>query len=152
MKKIILLLTILSYSYCGQYVFLVNKYDKEIELEAKIIANIAASSMKEKIKLFIPKISQLEKKFYSKYFDITEDCNSANFVFDKGKSSKLECTKSNKLFFTNKYKKLIANSKYYGAFFWNKSRPNIVFIKQRLINHGVQLPSEYKQFVEDFNE
>ena len=67
MKILILILTFLSFSMAQQYVFLVNKYDQEIELEAKIITQIATDSVKEKVKLFIPNISKLEEKIYSKH-------------------------------------------------------------------------------------
>ncbi len=152
MKIFILLLVTFSFSFSKQYVFLIKKYDKEIEFEAKIISKIASSSTKEKIKLFIPKISGQEKQIYSKYFNLVKDCKSANFIFDNKNSIDTKCTESNKLFFTNNYRKLIANAKYYGAFFWNKSRPNIVFIKQRLQNNNVELSKEYLKYIEDINE
>jgi hypothetical protein len=39
---------------------------------------------------------------------------------------------------------------YNGAFFWSKSRPNIVLVKQRLAQQGVVVPQKYEQFVEEF--
>lgn len=152
MKKIILLLTLLSFSYCEQYVFLVNKYDEEIEYEAKIISKIATSSLSEKIKLFIPKISEQEKRIYSEYFDLTKDCDGANFIFNNKGLLNDDCKGSKKLFLTNNYKRLMTNKKYYGAFFWNKSRPNIVFVKQRLQDNNVQLSKEYLKYIEDIVE
>lgn len=149
MKALLILLMIFSFSYSKQYIFTVNKYDKEIELEAKIISDIASSSINGKIKLFIPKISIQENEIYSKYFDLSEDCESANFVFDKKGLMKTSCKTFDKLFFTNNYKRLIANDKYYGAFFWNKSRPNIVFLKQRLDKNSIKLSKDYTQFIED---
>jgi hypothetical protein len=152
MKIFTLLLILISFAFSDQYVFLVNKYDKETEFEAKIISKIALSSIKEKIKLFIPEISEKEKEIYSKYFNLTQDCNSANFIFDNKGVLNRNCEVSNKLFFTNNYRRLIANDKYYGAFFWSKSRPNIVFIKQRLRDNNVQLSKEYLKYIEDINE
>ena len=152
MKTLILLLSIFSFTYAQQHVFMVNKYDKEIDLEAKIISKISASSLKEKVKLYIPDISKQEQEIYSKHFDLTKNCESANFIFDKRGLINTSCAKADKLFFTNNYKKLIANDKYYGAFFWNKSRPNIVLIKQRLQNNHITLPQEYSQFIEDMDD
>ena len=149
MKILILLLTICSVAFSDQYVFLVNKYDKEIEYEAKIILKIATSSLAKEIKLFIPDISQQERKIYSEYFNLTKNCETANFIFDNKGSLNNDCKTKNKLFFTNNYKKLMANEKYYGAFFWSKSRPNIVFIKNRLEENNIILPDSYLQFVED---
>ncbi|WP_428023794.1 hypothetical protein [Arcobacter sp.] len=154
MKIFILLITIISFGISShQYTFLVNEYDKEINLEAKIISNIAKNSIKDEIKLFIPNISLIEKKVYSKYFTLTEKCEDSNFIFVK-KSADNEklCSISNKLFFTNNYKKLLSDKKFFGAFFWNKSRPNIVFIKARLNKKHINLPKDFEQFIEDFDD
>ena len=154
MKIFILLLILISIGFSSsQYTFLVNEYDKEINLEAKIISNIAKNSIKDEIKLFIPNISLIEKKVYSKYFILSERCEDSNFIFVK-KSTDNEnlCSISNKLFFTNNYKKLLSDKKFFGAFFWNKSRPNIVFIKRRLEEKSIKLPKNYDQFVENFDE
>ena len=70
MKSIIFLITLISFLNAEQYTFLVNKYDKELELEAKIISNIATSSIKDNIKLYIPEISTIEKDVYSKFLSL----------------------------------------------------------------------------------
>lgn len=149
MKILLILFILFSLSFSKQDVFMLNTHDKETEIEAKIIQRIAKSSLKESIKIFIPNITSQERDIYSEYFEISEDCQSANFVFDKDGLSKYSCENVDKLFFTNNYKRLIANQKYYGAFFWNKSRPNIVFIQQRLNKNNIILTDEYTQFIED---
>ncbi len=153
MRIIILTLTLLSLAFSSQYTFLVKEYDKEIDLEAKIIAKIAKSSIKDEVKLFIPNISDIEKNVYSKYFSLSDNCESSNFVFVKKRSDSTNlCSLDNKLFFTNNYRRLLLDKKFYGAFFWNKSRPNIVFIKRRLEENNINLPKSYDQFVENFDE
>ena len=151
MKILILILSLLTFINANQYTFLIKEYDKEIELEAKIISNIANSSIKDEIILYIPNISKIEKKIYSKYFILSNSCENSNFVFVKQMIKEDElCSINKKLFFTNNYKKLLSNDRYFGAFFWNKSRPNIVFIKDRLIQNKINLPNTYEQFIEDF--
>ncbi len=151
MKYIIFLISFISFSYSEQYTFLVNNKDKEIEIEAKIISNIATSSIKNEIKLFIPEISNIEKEIYSKFFILSDDCLHANFIFVKRNVDiNLLCKNENKIFFTNNYEKLLKDNKYLGAFFWNKSRPNITFIKNRLKEQKITLPDDYSNFVEDF--
>ncbi|WP_263832020.1 hypothetical protein [Sulfurospirillum oryzae] len=152
MKKILFLLTfILSFAVAEQYTFLVQPYNKEIELEAKIISEIATSSVHEKVTLFIPHISDMEAKIYSQYFTLSPKCETANFVFvNKTIDNETLCDNTNRLFFTNNYRKLLADDKYYGALFWNKSRPNIVFIKKRLEKRAIVLPRTFDQFVENF--
>ncbi|AXH15384.1 hypothetical protein [Malaciobacter mytili] len=152
MKVLVLLFILISSVLSSQYTFLVNKYNKEIELEAKIIFNIASLiSKNEEIKLYIPNISEDEKSIYSKFFKLSETCESSDFVFiKKVNKSFVPCKGKNKYFFTNNYKKLLNNEEFFGAFFWTKSRPNIVFIKNRLESRKISLPKNYQKFIEDF--
>lgn len=152
MKIFIVIFIIITSSYSSnQQTFLLGKYDKEVELEAKIVSNIASSSLREKIRLFIPNVTKLEKKVYSKYFLLSENCEEANFIFmNKTIDEEQLCNVENKLFLTNNYQKLLADETFYGAFFWSKSRPNIVFIKDRLDNKKIVLPKSYDQYIEDF--
>lgn len=151
MKTIIFLLTLFVFSSAENYTFLVQPYDKEMELEAKIIAEIATSSISEKVQLFIPNITDMEKKIYGRYFILSPKCETANFVFiNKTVDKESLCDNTQRLFFTNNYRKLLSDEKYYGALFWNKSRPNIVFIKKRLEKRAIVLPSTFDQFIENF--
>jgi hypothetical protein len=52
-------------------------------------------------------------------------------------------------FFTNNYKKLIADERFFGALFWSKSRPNIIFIKKRLKAQKITLPENYNRYIEE---
>jgi hypothetical protein len=153
----LLLLFIFSYnlcfSYSDQYTYLVDNYDKEIEIEAKIISNIAKSSIKDEIKLYIPNISNLERDAYSKFINLVDNCEDANFIFLKKDikiNSLCKNDNSNKLIFTDNYEKLLNDNRYLGAFFWNKSRPNITFVKNRLENKKIKLSLDYEKFIEDF--
>jgi len=151
MRTLFLILTLITIASSNQYTFLVNKYDKEIELEAKIVSKIAQTSMNSKIKIFIPDMTSSEKDIYSKFFDISNNCQEANFIFVKKQVNINQlCQEKNKLFFTNNYQILLSDDRYFGAFFWNKSRPNIVFVKERLETKKIELSSEYEQFIEDF--
>lgn len=151
MKIRIILLTLFSFLQAENYTFLVQPYHKEIELEAKIISEIATSSLHEEIKLFIPNISEAEKKVYSQYFTLSPQCETSNFVFvNKAVENETLCDHTKRLFFTNNYRKLLSDDKYYGALFWNKSRPNIVFSKNRLEKRAIVLPATFNQFIEGF--
>ena len=153
MKSIIFLITLISFLNAEQYTFLVNKSDKELELEAKIISNIATAAIKNEIKLYIPEISNVEKEVYSKFFNLSDSCENANFIYIKKSidtNSLCKSTQNEKIFFTNNYEKLLNDNRYLGAFFWNKSRPNITFIKTRLEKQKIELPNDYDKFVEDF--
>ena len=135
------------------YTFLVKEYNKEIELEAKIISNIAQSLKitQGKVSLYIPQISDVEKNIYSGFFNIANSCDEADFIFVKDeKNDNQLCNGNHKIFFTNNYDSLLKNKKFIGAFFWSKSRPNIVFIKDRLVENSIELPEIYNKFIEEF--
>ena len=149
MKKLILACLIVSSSYAQNYTFLLNKYDKELELESKIIAKIMNSTVKNDPVLFIPEVKESEKYIYSKIVTLGKTCNTSNFIFIKRESDSSTCKEKHKFYFTNNYKKLLSDEKFFGAFFWSKSRPNIVFIKNRLEKNNITLPNSYLQFVED---
>lgn len=153
--KIILLIQIIllftTFLQAKQYTYILEKYNKEMDLEAKIIYKIANDILHKDIKLFIPNISKRERIVYSKYFNLQKECKDSNFVFNNKNSKNIEnCEVKEKLFFTNSYKKLRKRKDFFGAFFWNKSRPNIIFIKSRLKNQKIKLPKSYNQFIEDF--
>ena len=152
MKVIIFLITLISFLNADQYTFLLNKYDKELELDAKIISNIATASIKGEIKLVNPEISNIESEDYYKFFILTNSCEDATFIFIKKSININSLCKSdnNQIFFTNNYEKLLKDNRYLGAFFWNKSRPNITFIKARLEKQKIELSKDYDKFVEDF--
>lgn len=150
MKVLFLCLLFISASYSSSYTFLMKEYNKELELEAKIIEDIAKASLHEELRIYIPNISMRDKKVYEKFFFISKTCENANFIFIKNSNNiKGLCKNRKKLFFTNNYRRLLKNKKFYGAFFWSKSRPNIVFIKNRLKQQGIILPKNYNNFIED---
>ena len=153
MRMLIIFLTlfIANILYAENYTFLVQPYSKEMELEAKIISEIATSSIHEEVKLFIPHISEMEEKVYSQYFKLSPKCETSNFVFvNKTVENETLCDSTQRLFFTNNYRKLLSDNKYFGALFWNKSRPNIVFSKIRLEQKAIVLPKSFEQFIEGF--
>ncbi|WP_320036364.1 hypothetical protein [Halarcobacter sp.] len=153
--KILLSLFLFILSLYGQnYTYLIDEYDKVIDLEAKIITKIAKDiTHHKKINLYIPDIKQIDKKVYSTKLNIVNSCQKADFIFVKYDDKNLKCPNiDNKFFFTNNYKKLLNSDKYLGAFFWSKSRPNIVLIKNRLARKQINLKKEYNKFIEDYNE
>lgn len=154
MKKIIFLIfNFFSFLYSSEnYTFLVKEYNKEIELEVKIISNIAENLIhkKEKVSLFITEISDMEKTIYSGPFNLVNSCDEADFIYLRNNSDSQLCNINNKIYFTNNYDSLLKNDKFIGAFFWSKSRPNIVFVKNRLNKNNIKLPEIYEKFIEEF--
>lgn len=153
MKKFILLFLVsLPLILCGKsYTYLIGKYTKVTELEAKIVIKIAQDMLPDqKINLYIPNSKDIDKQIYSKNIHLVKTCAQANFIFAKyGDAAQCKNSKNQGYILTNNYKKLIHDPEFLGAFFWSKSRPNIVLIKNRLTQKNIQLPKEYNQFIED---
>jgi hypothetical protein len=150
LKKLFIFFFIPLILYGENYTYLIDAYTKEAEFEAKIVTKIAEDILVNKmLKLYIPHSNNLDKKIYSQNTILVDSCEKANFVFIKYEGTN-NCLKNNTPFLlTNNYKKLIKNPNYIGAFFWSKSRPNIVLVKNRLMKKNIQLSSEYDQFIED---
>lgn len=151
LKKVFLIFLLPLVLYAKSYTYLVDEYTKEAEFEAKIVTKIAKDILhNQTIKLYIPNSKALDKKIYSKNTVFVDSCEKANFIFIKyGQTDECITHKNDQYLLTNNYRKLISNPQYFGAFFWSKSRPNIVLIKKRLIKNNIQLSSEYDQFIED---
>jgi hypothetical protein len=151
MKHLILWFGLIAFSFANQYTFLVNQYNKDLELEAKIISTVAQLLIKKKPTIYMPNMSEDEQKAYGAYFKIASSCKQANFVYIKTNNDiESSCSTSKRFFFTNNYRMLLNNKLFNGAFFWSKSRPNIVLVKERLAKKGVVVPKKYEQFVEKF--
>jgi len=137
--------------FAQNYTYLIGKYSKETELEAKIVIKIAKDMIpNKKIKLFIPDMKELDQQIYSKNITIVKTCTKADFIFVKyGELSQCKNDTQKHYILTNNYRKLIHDPEFLGAFFWSKSRPNIVLVKTRLTKRNIQLPKEYDQFIED---
>lgn len=151
MKKILLILVFINSVFASSHTFLVNKYNKELELEAKIVSNIAKNVLNKDIKIYIPNITEDEKNIYSKYFEVVQKCEDANFAFIKDQRAlRTSCNNKEKVYFTNSYRKLMGDDRFIGAFFWSKSRPNVIFLQKRLDEYKIVLPSSYEKYIENF--
>lgn len=150
MKAVLILITLTMTLFANKHTYLLDEYTKEIELESKIVTKIAKDILNQKIYLFIPNGKDLDLKVYSKNVKIVNSCDKANFVFIKYGNTK-ECDKNSENFYilTNNYRQLLKNKRFIGAFFWSKSRPNIVLIKQRLNYNKINLPTEYNRYIEE---
>lgn len=149
MRFILFLLIIISFTNARNYTYLLNDYNEEVELESKIVTNIAKEILKSDVKIYIPNATSEDENIYSKFTKVVNECNEANFIFVKYPYDINKCENDDAIFFTNNYKKLISNDLYIGAFFWSKSRPNIAFKKDRLNKCHIVLSKSYIQFIED---
>jgi hypothetical protein len=76
-----------------------------------------------------------------------DDCNGADIaILEKSKIEK-NCTDIPMITLEYDLLKKYPNS--IGSFFWQKGRPNIVFIKSRLKNQNIILDSDFDEFIEE---
>jgi hypothetical protein len=76
-----------------------------------------------------------------------DDCSGADLaILEKSKIEK-NCTDISIITLEYDLLKKYPNS--IGSFFWQKGRPNIVFIKSRLENQNIVLDSAFDEFIEE---
>jgi len=81
-------------------------------------------------------------------FEVVSDFKEADLIIIKNNFASLDKYK-NKHIFVLDYNLLSKIPNSFGAFFWKKGRPNIVFIKSRLDEQKLQLASELEPYIEE---
>ena len=139
MKKIIFLLFTLS-------LFADNLSDK---LRVDIVKDIVLGIKNSAPMTVCSDDDKIMKGFHSsKHFRVTDDCKDANLIILNDKSDLPKNYKHKHIFVLN-YNLLNEIPESFGAFFWKKGRPNIVFIKPRLEKDALKLSANLKPYVED---
>lgn len=136
MKKIAILLILSIFSFAS-----IQKIEKEI------CAKILLSLFKQKsiIKVW----NNSDRAF--------KNLNSGRFLFVRSPRQAdiiivdhYEDIKANKPIFVRKYYLLRKyKNRAVGGFYWQKGRPNIIFIKPNLKKFNIKLPSEFSDFIEE---
>lgn len=81
-------------------------------------------------------------------FSVADDCKDAKMIILSSKSN-LPKNCKNKHIFVLDYELLYEIPDSFGAFFWKKGRPNIVFIKPRVDKQALKLTSSLEPYVEE---
>lgn len=134
MKKLLLLLLLFSYSFSD-----------ELSIEKSIYESIFTSlSKSENISVYSD--SSIESlALETDKFSIVDNCKDATIVVMTKSELALEC--QDKIVFATRYRHL-KQAYVVGAFFWQKGRPNIVFLQERIDEKGIVLSPSLEQFVE----
>lgn len=56
---------------------------------------------------------------------------------------------SNAIIITTEYSLLVKDTRILGAFFWQKGRPNLLFLRERMQKANVTLDHEFDKYIED---
>lgn len=76
-----------------------------------------------------------------------KSCDKADIAILETDTSVVKC--KNRPVITLRYNLLKIYSNSIGSFFWQKGRPNIVFIEARLRDHNITIDSSFNDFIED---
>jgi len=138
MLKIIMILLILGLT--------LNASEKEYA--TKIIKNLVEVIDKSNTSVWIDDDSDVTGLLELKQLNVVKTCKNAKvLILSSDKSIPKHCISKPVLVLD--YDLLEKHSNAVSAFFWQKGRPNIVFLKKRLQHFSISLPSTYDKYVEE---
>ncbi|MEA3373523.1 MAG: hypothetical protein U9Q62_07520 [Campylobacterota bacterium] len=123
-----------------------NLFASDAELAAKIHLSIA----KECTKKQNPKIylhGDIKELRHNSTITTTLKCEEADFVI-ASTIQNLPDSCRGKLLFATRYKVFKKHPEVFGAFFWQKGRPNIIFDALSLKEHNLTLHPSFNKYIE----
>jgi len=117
------------------------------KLEAQILSSIAHSLVhKKSVSVCIDDKNFKGIQKYEKNLKLVS-CNKADIVFIS-KNDDIDKKYKTHLVFSTSYYLYKHSPLIVGAFFWQKGRPNIIFREKQLVHLGINLPKNFKKYVE----
>ena len=121
-----------------------SKQTVETKIYLKIITTLFPS--KDQIKVWSDDHTIKEDLQNTQKISIVKDLKKADMAIVK-KQDDLQCSC---VLFTIGYNTLKEyKTEAVGGFFWQKGRPNVIFLKKNLLKKGLSLPKSMQQYVED---
>ncbi len=118
------------------------------KIEAKLISTTLSKLFKYKLKVYTNKkyikdvISLSEGKL-----EYVDNCKESDLIITD--SIPKDCKKGKVyLFFTYNYDFLKNNKDVLGGLFWAKGRVSVIFVRERLEEHGISVPEDLKKYLE----
>ncbi|MDO8454427.1 MAG: hypothetical protein Q7S59_07655 [Sulfurimonas sp.] len=123
-------------------------FSSEIDkIESKIIMRMIDAVSSHKILSIYTNCQKLKEILPAEKIIFVDDCSDANLaILEKSKIEK-NCTDIPIITLEYDLLKKYPNS--IGSFFWQKGRPNIIFIKSRLENQNIDLDNAFDEFIEE---
>lgn len=120
----------------------------EKEYATKIIKNLVEVIDKSNTSVWIDDDSDVTGLLELKQLNVVKTCKNAKvLILSSDKSIPKHCISKPVLVLD--YDLLEKHNNAVSAFFWQKGRPNIVFLKKRLQHFSISLPSTYDKYVEE---
>jgi hypothetical protein len=117
-------------------------------VEVQIIEKIATSMFPDqKVTVWGETVELKNTLQQSKKIDSVENYNNARILFVSKKIP--ENISSSNIIITTDYSLLIKDQRALGAFFWQKGRPNLLFLRERMQRANVTLGHEFEKYIED---
>lgn len=117
------------------------------KVEAKIIMSMLNSITSHTNLLIYTDSKKIKKTLLRDEITFINDCNSADIAILESDEIVTKC--KNTTIITLKYDLLKIYLNSVGSFFWQKGRPNIVFIESRLRDKNITIDSDFHDFVEE---
>ena len=139
MKRLLLIFVV--------YILQASPLDTEKEIYRILLHSIFP--YKKSITIWIDNRKEFEALTYIKELNITKKPYNADILFISDESS-LEKIDPKKIIFVNSYSLLKKYQKsVIGGFFWQKGRPNILFLRKSLQRYHINLPLPLYHYIED---
>lgn len=120
----------------------------KIDIESQIIERIATSLFpKQKIAVWGETADQ--KNSIRQSQKIKEAVNSSDADLIIVSKSLPQNLSTNTVIITTEYGLLKKDERIIGAFFWQKGRPNLLFLRPRMQKTNISLSNEFNKYIED---
>jgi small-conductance mechanosensitive channel len=127
-------------------------------LEVRILEKLFSDILQlRKVRIYV--MGENKRKYvdkilrHSEKLSVVGRCEKADLVFIAGSLRDAipeDCL--GKVFFSTRKEHILKLKDCIGAFFWKKGRPNILLIRERLEEKGIEVPYEYIRFIEPFSK
>ena len=145
MKILITILTLISLTLYGA----VDRYDnRDIIINVQMIEKISQDlTGKSYVKIYDPALTPDMRSYMSKG-SIVASCEQADIVIVNS-INQVESKCMNKTVLVTRYNLLSQVEQAVGALYWQKGRPNLLFLKGRLGSRGIALGNDYSPYIEE---
>ena len=138
MKRLLLLLTTFT---------VLQAQESDIKLHAKMMDKLATDIInKEQISIYDPTYGRSYVTYLNRS-NTVNTCSDSDIAIVSSPAQIQGC--KNQIILVTKYTLLNTIPDAVGAFYWQKGRPNLVFIRSRLIEKRVKLASEYTKLIDE---
>ncbi|HEX5329900.1 hypothetical protein [Sulfuricurvum sp.] len=121
--------------------------ESDLKLHAKMMDKLAVDLVnKERVKIYDPTYGRSYDSYLSQS-DTVHECSDADIAIVSSINQIQGC--KNQIILVTKYSLLNELSEAIGAFYWQKGRPNLVFIRSRLAEKKVRLNNEYAKHIDE---